>query len=734
MAAASLAAPQAAPFAMHQAIQGAQFYQVVAPLAAATAVSSFVPQAVVQQQAPQAVAQSTIRMSSPVPVPTLPAQQTTAMTVIAGQPATTVASTPAEPLHAPAPVPAPAHAHMTAPVPAATPVAPHIYAAPQPQVSVEALTAAPTVVQQAAPTMVHQAASTVVQQLAPTVVQQAAPTVVQQAAPAVVQQSVPVAVAATQAIQPLPQAAQTLPQAVEVVVTAPQAVMAAAPPQAQEPHAAQLSVVGSAAALAAPLPQTAHPLLQMAQPVPQAVEVVATAPQAVMMAAPPQVQAPLVVAAPTVSVSAAYAQPLPPQAQVPVQVETMRVVEAPVARWAAAPASAATCSVCGNTFMDDSNFCRKCGKSRHASAARTAGLENAAAAPAQQGIPSYIAPVSTVAMSYAVPEVEAAPRVVGAAPRAVEAGPRYVAAAPVAAAQVAPTWGMAFHGARLAEPIEGMPSYIAPVMTAPAPAYAEPVMATPIQQPLSYAEPVMSYAQPLAQPLVQDAPAEILRSMGGDWVECLDSQGIFYFNQLTQTSSEVWPPPAQMDGVPSYQPFVQQAAEPGAAQVLRDLGNEWVECLDDQGIFYFNNRTQVSSEVFPSLEPRVLQPASLAQPLVAQPLSAQAYAPSMEPRVVLGMQPSQLEPRVVQPVATVGAPTMMAAPAQAGAESVVKAQHGDWIVAEDAQGLFFFHSPTGQSYEQPPQEIAHLYPIQGQQLSYEPPLVQYQVPSYDVQY
>jgi len=39
----------------------------------------------------------------------------------------------------------------------------------------------------------------------------------------------------------------------------------------------------------------------------------------------------------------------------------------------------------------------------------------------------------------------------------------------------------------------------------------------------------------------------------------------------------------------------------------------------------------------------------------------------------------------------------------------VKATHGDWVVAEDAQGIFFFHSPTGQSYEQPPQELAHLY-------------------------
>jgi len=150
---------------------------------------------------------------------------------------------------------------------------------------------------------------------------------------------------------------------------------------------------------------------------------------------------------------------------------------------------------------------------------------------------SYMAPVVEAAqrvVEAASPVAVAEPRVVEAASRAVKAVPRHVSAAPVATALVVPTCGIVFHGARLAEPVTAMPSYIAPVTAAPAAAHAELVMATQIQQPLSYAVPVMPYAQPLAQPLAQDVPAKILRSMGGDWVKCLDAQGIFYFNQLTQ--------------------------------------------------------------------------------------------------------------------------------------------------------------------------------------------------------
>jgi len=249
----------------------------------------------------------------------------------AGQPRTTVASTLAETLHTHAPVPASAHAHVTAAVSATGPAALHIYAAPQMQMPVE-------VVQQVAPTMVQQAPSTVVHQLAPTVVQEAAPTVVQQAAPTAVQQATPVAVAA-----PVLLAAVPLPAVVQ---------------------------------------QVAQPLPQAAQLLPQAVEVAATAPQALMVAAPPQAHVPQVVVVPTLSFPVAHAQSLPPQAQPPSQVETMRVVEAPGVSSGAALASAATCSVCGNTFMDDSNVCRKRGNSCGADGAGVATLENAAVAPA----------------------------------------------------------------------------------------------------------------------------------------------------------------------------------------------------------------------------------------------------------------------------------------------------------------------------------------------------------------
>eukprot|EP00413_Alexandrium_margalefii_P045478 CAMPEP_0204588046 /NCGR_PEP_ID=MMETSP0661-20131031/48398_1 /ASSEMBLY_ACC=CAM_ASM_000606 /TAXON_ID=109239 /ORGANISM="Alexandrium margalefi, Strain AMGDE01CS-322" /LENGTH=184 /DNA_ID=CAMNT_0051597823 /DNA_START=62 /DNA_END=616 /DNA_ORIENTATION=- len=91
-----------------------------------------------------------------------------------------------------------------------------------------------------------------------------------------------------------------------------------------------------------------------------------------------------------------------------------------------------------------------------------------------------------------------------------------------------------------------------------------------------------------------------------------------------------------------------------AAQVLRQLQGGWLECLDAQGIYYYNELTLQTSEAAP----------------------AAAFGPT--------------------PVAQ--------APVQASA-AVTKMQIGVWTVAEDAQGEFYYNQQTGQSFDHPPQEI-----------------------------
>jgi hypothetical protein len=72
-------------------------------------------------------------------------------------------------------------------------------------------------------------------------------------------------------------------------------------------------------------------------------------------------------------------------------------------------------------------------------------------------------------------------------------------------------------------------------------------------------------------------------------------------------------------------------------------------------------------------------------------------------------------------VAAPAAAMVMAAPNMApvlaqGPESVVLDEVGEWMVCEDAQGLFYYHSPTAQSHDQPPLELVQYYDSIGVQL------------------
>ena len=51
------------------------------------------------------------------------------------------------------------------------------------------------------------------------------------------------------------------------------------------------------------------------------------------------------------------------------------------------------------------------------------------------------------------------------------------------------------------------------------------------------------------------------------------------------------------------------------------------------------------------------------------------------------------------------------------AQSIVKLEIGEWLVCEDAQGEFYFHAPSGQSFDQAPPELVEFIRIsQGPQV------------------
>jgi hypothetical protein len=176
----------------------------------------------------------------------------------------------------------------------------------------------------------------------------------------------------------------------------------------------------------------------------------------------------------------------------------------------------------------------------------------------------------------------------------------------------------------------------------------------------------MQQAQMQAAPAVEaKVKAEI-----GNWLLCEDAQGEYYVNKVTQqVSNEVPPELRAVQQAPQVQQVAQQAPQP---QILRELPGGWLQCQDEQGVYFFNEVTQESC---------VDVPAALRQ---------QQAAPK-QPQPMVYTQPAQ------------------SAPAAAAGQPKVKEQIGDWMICEDAQGEYYINARTQQSFDQAPAELVQLY-------------------------
>jgi len=129
----------------------------------------------------------------------------------------------------------------------------------------------------------------------------------------------------------------------------------------------------------------------------------------------------------------------------------------------------------------------------------------------------------------------------------------------------------------------------------------------------------------------------------------------------------------------------------GQAQVLRDLGSGWQECLDSQGVFYFNSLTGQSEDSLP----QGVAGASLVyqhQQVAAQVQPAQ-YTAAPYPATACQLQGVQAQPLQE--------------------EATVKMTVGVWSVCEDQQGEYYHNGTTGQTFDSPPPEFVEL--LQGSQ-------------------
>merc|ERR1719444_204522 len=90
------------------------------------------------------------------------------------------------------------------------------------------------------------------------------------------------------------------------------------------------------------------------------------------------------------------------------------------------------------------------------------------------------------------------------------------------------------------------------------------------------------------QPPAQQAPPQgaaqpqVLRQLAGGWLQCKDQQGIFYYNSATKQSQNEPPPgmgaPAGQQQAQCQAPPAQQAAS--QTQVLREFPGGLLQCRD----------------------------------------------------------------------------------------------------------------------------------------------------------
>lgn len=221
-----------------------------------------------------------------------------------------------------------------------------------------------------------------------------------------------------------------------------------------------------------------------------------------------------------------------------------------------------------------------------------------------------------------------------------------------------------------------------------------------------------------------DGNAQILRQLGPHWLECLDEQGIFYFNQVTQQSSDTLPAEL-MGGQPAAQPIPVQAkivqqppsytpppqvssytpppqtgpqvyAHSGHATPPMQPGHMYPQAMQQQASYQ------------PHLQPQFAQPQMQPPPFAAQQFGA-GQPPPMPPQQhpqmqqFMAQQQQHMRPMQAQPPAHMQ-PVM---PQQQPA--VQKMQFGDWAVYEDDLGRFYMHVPSGQQFEAPPPELMQAY-------------------------
>jgi len=224
------------------------------------------------------------------------------------------------------------------------------------------------------------------------------------------------------------------------------------------------------------------------------------------------------------------------------------------------------------------------------------------------------------------------------------------------------------------QPQQQQVMYAAPQAVAmPQPQYAAPQAAMSYLPPQQnyVQQPAINYAAPVAQPVTYAAQPV----------------------QQQQTVSYMPPPMVQQPvAMPSYQPAPIQYAAPAPIEYAAPQHYTTPQA-QIQHMTYAQPATYATPQYAQQQQPVMYAAPQPAPQYYTQP-AASSYAPPMY--AAQDMQQMQMQPQLQQEQP------------EAASQGIVKAEVGEWQICEDAQGEYYVHVPSGQTFDQPPQELLQL--------------------------
>eukprot|EP00427_Karlodinium_veneficum_P022378 CAMPEP_0169101658 /NCGR_PEP_ID=MMETSP1015-20121227/21751_1 /TAXON_ID=342587 /ORGANISM="Karlodinium micrum, Strain CCMP2283" /LENGTH=260 /DNA_ID=CAMNT_0009162707 /DNA_START=60 /DNA_END=842 /DNA_ORIENTATION=- len=215
---------------------------------------------------------------------------------------------------------------------------------------------------------------------------------------------------------------------------------------------------------------------------------------------------------------------------------------------------------------------------------------------------------------------------------------------------------------------------------------------------------------------MSDGNARILRELGPVWLECMDAQGVFYFNKVTQQSSDTLPaelggrpapgniavaPPPCFTPPPPQPPLMMQAS---SQQQFHPQHGPPMQLSASQRHLAMQQQQPVHGMMQQQANPLIGMQQQ--RPVLAQGMPHQQQPPPQMHPMMGGHQPmygQQQMPGQQQPMPAQQPPMPGQQPA------VEKMIIGEWGVYEDDVGIFYMHMPTGQQYEAPPPALMAAY-------------------------